>query len=86
MVHGAAGQESFLLLAQIHTCNADHGGPFGLEHNITAALLSRGFIGRSKRTEETVKMHRVLLTDLRGSLQLGSLCLVMCTFCIPDYK
>lgn len=32
-----------------------------------------------KGTEETVKTCRVLLTDLRGSLRLGSLC-------IPDCK
>lgn len=73
MAHGAAGQESFLLLAQIRTCNADRGDPFGLERNVTAALPLHGFIGRSKRTEETVKTHRVLLTDLSGSLRLGSL-------------
>lgn len=48
-------------------------GMFWLERNVTAALPSRSFMGRSKRTEEAVRKHRVLLTDPSGSLRLASL-------------
>lgn len=78
-MHGVSGQESFLLVVQIYTRNTDHGEPLGLERNITAALPWCGFIGRSKRTEETENAQGVASRSL--AFPSLAVCLVMCTLC-----